>query len=196
MLRVAVLASLLALLGLAGAVYAGCTTCFTAVLAERSGTNVRLTFTAYTDPGTPLPDTATAVLMQVDGNRTKCATITLQRNGTTYGGLFDAYGQYSHSGRVELAGQIYDFTVPLDGTPGQVNLSADQTPLRGFFSLNVTAAPVPVAAVATSAPTAAPAPAKLPSIDPTFVIGAAVVLITVLGAYVDRRRAFARTLAQ
>ena len=61
------------------------------------------------------------------------------------------------------------------------------------FRVVVTAAPVAV----TPNPTVAPArPAlELPTFDPAFLIGAGVVLVTVLGAYVDRRRALARSLA-
>jgi hypothetical protein len=136
--------------------------------------------------------------MQVDGRRTKCQTITLPRtsgsNGmAVYAGTFQAYGVYSHSGRVDLNGQIYEFTVPLDGTPGKLGPAADQSPLnRNGFRLVVTAAPA-TAAPATAAP--ASSEPRLPEIDTTFLIGGAVILVTVVGAYVDRRRALARSVA-
>jgi hypothetical protein len=199
MWRVLLLASLFALLGLGTAAYAECTSCFTSVFVERSNTTITLSFTARADDGTALPGAATAVVMQVDGNRTKCQNLTLLKTSDSHGvaryaGAFYAYGTYSHSGRVELAGQIYDFTVPLDGKPGTVALAADQTQLNtNGVRVVVTAAPVAVTPNPTVAPTRSGL--ELPRIDPAFLIGAGVVLVTVLGAYVDRRRALARSLA-
>jgi hypothetical protein len=195
MWRVLLLASLFALLGLGTAAYAECTSCLTSVFAQRSAESIQLTFAVSSDNVAILPDEVTAVVMQVDGNRTKCINLALQKKVpiegvALYSGLFNAYGTYTHSGRVELGGQIYEFTAPLDGTGGKVALSADQTPLnRNGFRVQVTAAPV------TPAPTAAPAQAvELPTIDPSFLIGAGVVIVTIVGAYFDRRRALARSL--
>jgi len=99
---------------------------------------------------------------------------------------------YTHNGRIELAGQIYAFTVPLDGTAGTIGIATDQSPLNrsGVRVQVITAAPV------TPHPTVAPAPARveLPRIEPAFLIGGAVVLVTIVGAYVDRRRSLARSL--
>jgi len=198
MLRVILLACVLALLGLGTAAYAGCQTCFTSVVAVRSSTDIRLSFSAQTQSDLALPSTINAVLMQVDGNRTKCANLTLDKIADAdglaiYAGTFRAYGTYSHSGRVEFAGQIYEFTVPLDGTPGKIDVAADQSPIAGRgYPLNVSAAPVSIAdraAAPTAAPTTAPSPVQLPSINPTFAIGGALVLLTIIGAYFDRRRA-------
>ena len=197
MWRVLLLASLFALLGLGTAAYAECTSCLTSVFAQRSAESIQLTFTVSSDNAAILPEEVTAVVMQVDGNRTKCINLALHKKVpiegvALYSGLFNAYGTYSHSGRVELGGQIYDFTAPLNGTGGKVALSADQTPLnRNGLRVQVTAAPV------TPAPTAAPParPIELPTIDPSFLIGAGVVVVTIVGAYVDRRRALARSLA-
>ena len=197
MWRVLLLASLFAVLGLGTAAYAECTSCLTSVFVARNSTDITLSFVARADDDAALPGTVTAVVMQVDGNRTKCQNITLSKASGSHGlavyaGTFSVYGIYSHSGRVELAGQIYEFTVPLDGTPGEVVLAADQSPLnRNGLRVVVTAAPV------TPAPTVAPARPglELPRIDPAFLIGAGVVLITIAGAYVDRRRALARSLA-
>src|SRR5438034_10559444 len=136
--------------------------------------------------------------MQVDGNRTKCLSTTLSKSSQSHGvavyrGSFGAYGTYTHSGRIELVGQIYQFTVPLDGTAGTIGTAADQSPLNrnGVRVQVISAAPV------TPAPTVAPAAVglKLPKIEPAFLIGGAVVLITIVGAYVDRRRSLARSLA-
>jgi hypothetical protein len=56
--------------------------------------------------------------------------------------------------------------------------------------VQVSAAPV------TPHPTVAPASAgpELPKIEPAFLIGGAVILVTIVGAYVDRRRSLARSL--
>ncbi len=198
MWRVLVLASLFAVLGLGTAAYADCNSCFTSVFAQRTSTNIDLTFTARVNEDTVLPDSVVAVVMQIDGNRTKCLNTTLSKTSQAHGfavyrGSFGAYGTYTHSGRIELAGQIYEFTVPLDGTPGKIDVAKDQSPLnRNGFRVQVTAAPV------TPAPTvapAAPAGPGLPNVNPTFIVGGALVLVTIVGAYVDRRRALARSLA-
>ena len=197
MVRVFLLAFLFALLALSTAAYADCTSCFTSVFAQRTSTNIDLSFTAQTDGNVVLPDSVVAVVMQVDGNRTKCLNTTLVKTGQSngvavYKGSFGAYGTYTHSGRIELGGQIYAFTVPLDGKPGNIDVAADQSPLdrNGLRVQIITAAPV------TPNPTAAPAPTglELPTIDAAFLIGGGLVLITIVGAYVDRRRSLARSL--
>jgi hypothetical protein len=197
MVRVFVLSSLFALLALGTAAYAGCSSCFTSVFAERTPTNIDLSFTARVGDNAVLPDSVAVVVMQIDGNRTKCLSTTLLKTGQSQGvavyrGSFGAYGTYTHSGRIELAGQIYEFTVPLDGTPGRIDVARDQSALNtNGLRVQVTAAP------ATPAPSAAPAAPKgleLPKIDTAFLIGGALVLITIVGAYVDRRRALARSL--
>src|SRR5437764_11549982 len=118
MWRVFVLASLLGLLALGAVAYADCTTCLTSVFLQRpgSGTSVTLTFTARADGGTAIPAEAAAVVMQVDGQRTKCQTITLLKTAELegvpgYSGTSGAYGTYSHSGPVEPRAQTHDLTV-------------------------------------------------------------------------------------
>jgi hypothetical protein len=209
MWRVLLLASLFALLGLATVAYADCTPCLTSVFVNRTTTTIDLNFIASSGDPSTLPNSVNAVVMQVDGQRTKCQNITLLKARTidgsvVYAGTFSAYGVYSHSGRVDLGGQIYEFTVPLDGKAGTIALAADQTPLGGRgFPVQVSAAPItphPVAvyfADSAAAPVqdnAQPGP-RLPEIDRTFVIAAGLILITIVGAYVDRRRALARSLA-
>lgn len=196
----------LAVLGTAA--YAGCQTCLEKIVADRTATGVTLMIVARSaDDSFVFPESGAAVVMQVDGNRTKCLNVGLLRKGTegpgvaVYSGTFTAYGEKSHSGRVDIGGQIYEFTVPLDGRSGTLAIAADQTPLASPGSQNlpivsVTAAPAP------AAPANAPAavdPAVVGLLEfgqqPAFLIGAMVVLITIAGAYVDRRRALARTLA-
>ena len=203
---VSLLLLLLAVLGTAA--YAGCQTCLEKVIAERSGTAVTLTIVARSaDESFVFPDTGAAVVMQVDGNGTKCLNVHLLRKGTegpgiaVYSGTFTAFGEKTHSGRVDVGGQIWEFTVPLDGkTGGTLAYAADQSPLelarfQGRPVVSVTAAPAPSAPA--TVPAADPAVAKLLELarEPAFLIGAMVVLITIAGAYVDRRRALARTLA-
>jgi hypothetical protein len=197
MLRVFLLSSLFALVALGTAAYADCSSCFTSVFAERTPTNIDLSFTARVGDNAVLPDSVVVVVMQIDGNRTKCLSTTLLKTGQSQGvavyrGSFGAYGTYTHSGRIELAGQIYEFTVPLDGTPGKIDVAKDQSALNtNGLRVQVTAAP---ATAAPSAPPAAPKGLELPKIDTVFLIGGALVLITIVGAYVDRRRALARSL--
>jgi hypothetical protein len=209
MWRVLLLASLFALLGLATVAYADCTSCLTSVFTNRHGTEIDLNFMATSDDPSTLPNSVTAVVMQVDGQRTKCQSITLPKVRSTegavmYAGTFSAYGLYSHSGRVDLGGHIYEFTVPLDGKAGTIALAADQTPLanRGL-AVQVNAVPVTPHPVAVYLAEAAPAAVadtaqkgpRLPEIDRTFAIAAGLILITIVGAFVDRRRALARNLA-
>ena len=197
MVRVFLLALLFALAALGTAAYADCSSCFTSVFAQRTSSSIDLRFTVQADDNVLLPDSVLAVVMQVDGNRTKCLTTTLSKTSQSHGvavyrGTFGAYGIYTHSGRVELAGQIYEFSVPLDGSAGKIGIAADQSPLNrnGVRVQVISAAPV------TPNPTIAPTPAgfELPKIEPAFLIGGAVVLVTIVGAYVDQRRSLARSL--
>ena len=211
MRRVIVLASLLllVLIILGTAAYAGCQTCLERIVADRTTAGVTLTIVARSaDDSFVFPESGSAVVMQVDGNLTKCLNVGLLRKGSegpgvaVYSGIFNSYAAKTHSGRVDIGGQIYEFTVPLDGSAGTLAIAADQTPLAPVGSQNrpvvrVTAAP------ATPAPASAPAsrdsalagPIQLVRDQPAFVLGALVVTITILGAYFDRRRALARTLA-
>jgi hypothetical protein len=205
------LASLLLLLlaVLGSAAYAGCQTCLERIVAERSGTGVTLRIVARSaDESFVFPESGSAVVMQIDGNGTKCLNVHLLRKGTegpgiaVYSGNFTAYGEKSHSGRVDIGGQIYEFTVPLDGRTGTLAISADQTRLASPGTQNrpvvsVTAAPAPPAPanVPAAAAPAVPGILQLAQAQPAFLLGAMVVLITILGAYYDRRRAHARTLA-
>jgi hypothetical protein len=210
MWRVLLLASLFALVALGTAAYADCTSCLSSVFENRSGTTIDLNFVAISDDPSSLPNSVNAVIMQVDGQRTKCQNITIPKARTidgsaVYAGTFAAYGVYSHSGRVDLGGQIYEFTVPLDGKAGTIALAADQTPLGGrSIAVQVNAAPVtPHPAAVYFADTAplpvadtAPAGPQLPEIDRTLAIAAGLIAITIVGAAIDRRRSLARSLAQ
>ena len=211
MRRVVVLGSLLMLLlvVLGTAAYAGCQTCLERVVADRTTNSVKLTFVARSvDESFVFPDTGSAVVMLVDGNLTKCQNVGLLRKGTegpgvaVYSGTFSSYASKTHSGRVDIGGQIYEFVVPLDGTAGTLAIAADQTPLAPVGTQNrpvvrVTAAPATVAPAnaPASSESAIAGPLQLVADRPAFLLGALVVVITILGAYFDRRRALARTLA-
>lgn len=150
------------------------------------------------------PDSATAVIMQIDGNPTKCLTLALTKSSdqggvVTYAGTFASYArvaQGSYEGRLEVAGNVYKFRVATDGTPGQVTL------------LDVVAPPViarPVTAPAPVAPVApvsqavtideAPAPAAAGTIfdriatpDGTgWMLALAVVAFLGAGVLIERR---------
>ena len=85
MWRVLLLACLFALLGLATVAYADCTSCLTSVFTNRHGTEIDLNFVATSDDPSALPNSVTAVVMQVDGQRTKCQNITLSKVRNTEG---------------------------------------------------------------------------------------------------------------
>jgi hypothetical protein len=210
MRRVVVLASLLVLLlaVLGTAAYAGCQACLEKIVADRTSTGLALRIVARSaDQTFVFPESGAAVVMQIDGNRTKCLTLGLLKTtegpgAAVYTGAFAGYFQTTQSGRVEgrvdIAGQIYEFLVPLDGSAGTLAVATDQTPLtRNRTVVQVTAAP------ATPAPTVAPVSpgngilvkASELATQPAFLLGAVVVLITIAGAYVDRRRALTRSLA-
>ena len=158
MVRIFLFALAFAVLALGMAAYAGCSSCFTSVFAHRTPTSIDLSFTAESTDDTVLPDSVVAVVMQVDGNRTKCLNTIVSKTSQSHGiavyrGAFGAYGTYTHSGRIELGGQIYQFTVPLDGTAGTIEIAADQSPLnRNGLRVQVIATPP-----ATPVPTVAPA---------------------------------------
>jgi hypothetical protein len=211
MRRMFLLASLLVLtLAVLGtAAYAGCQTCLERIVAERSATGVTLRIVARSaDESFVFPDSGSAVVMQIDGNRTKCLNVGLLRKGSegpgiaVYSGTFTAYGTRSHSGRVDIGGQIYEFTVPLDGTAGTLAIATDQTRLSAPGTQNRPVVTVSAASASPAAQNVAPVEPgaagflEIAKQQPAFALGAMVVLITILGAYVDRRRALARTLAQ
>ncbi len=103
MVRVFLLALLFALAALGTAAYADCTSCFTSVFAQRTSTNIDLSFTAQADENVVLPGSVVAVVMQVDGNRTKCLSTTLSKTSQSQGvavyrGSFGAYGRTRTTG--------------------------------------------------------------------------------------------------
>lgn len=208
MWRLIALATLLFTAALGGASDAKCRMCVESISAQTNdgtagwGKQITLRLAARATDGLAFPANATAVVMQVDGDRSKCITVALYRTDVSgglaaYVGTFTAYGQTVHSGRLDVGGDVFDFTVPLDGAPGTVTLVGVAPP--------PTAAPVPqTVVVPVTAPQAAqpasPAPASAAA--PPFDLSApdrqgmllAFGVIVFIGAsvYVERRQARAR----
>lgn len=208
MWRLIALATLLFTAALGGAVEAKCRTCVESISAHTSdgtagwGKQITLRLAARSSDGLGFPASATAVVMQVDGDRSKCITVALHQTGVaggvaTYAGTFTAYGQTVHSGRLDVAGDVFDFTVPLNGAPGTVTL-VGVAPVP-------TAAPVPrtiVVPVTAPQAVAQPAPAQTATVAaPLFDLSApdrqgkllafAVIFFIAASVFVERRQASA-----
>ena len=203
MWRLITLASLLLTLAIGTAANASpiCRICIESVQAERSDAGTTLRFIARPADGVALPETGTAVVMQVDGNRAKCINVVLRRieqSGglATYSGVFTAFqGAYkTFTGRVDIGGEIHEFTLPLDGTPGSAQFVA--APERAIAQPQVitpqpqvaTAQPVPVAEPdAVQAASRVPEPEALT--QGPILLGLALLVVVVVSTYVDRKRA-------
>lgn len=172
MWKLIALTSLLLALALGSAADAKCRLCIESISAQTTdgtggfGKQITLRLTARSSEGGILPESATAVVMQVDGDRTKCRTVVLQRTGVagglgTFAGSFNAYGQTTHSGRLDLGGEVYDFTVPLNGQPGTVQLVVFATGTAPTTQVQAppAVAQVPAAPVRAALPSAAAQPA-------------------------------------
>lgn len=71
-----------------------------------------------TSPGMPFPDTALAVVMQTDGERTKCLDVAMKLVSTdsgvaTYAGVFHPFRAATYDGRFSIGEDVQDvrFTV-------------------------------------------------------------------------------------
>lgn len=165
--------------------------------------------------GTP-PDSGRAVVMQFNGNRAKCLNVPVLKTavsggiGTYRGNLPWTYGSVSvinsYSGRIDFAGDVFEFTVPTDGKPGAVKTVTDGSTVNQVAATTApTAAPTTApTTVPTTAPTAEPVAAAEPQpatdpwpplSQPMAWLGAVAILATLAGAYVDRRRALAKATA-
>ena len=216
MWRLIALTSLLLAFALGTAADAKCRLCIESISAQTTdgtggfGKQITLRLTARSSEGGILPESATAVVMQVDGDRTKCRTVVLQRTGVAGGGLgtfagsFNAYGQTTHSGRLDLGGEVYDFTVPLDGRPGTVQLVAFAPGTAPTVQAPApqAVAQVPAAPVTTARPAAAAQPAGGVRNDPArglsgpdqqgILIGIGIVVFVAGSVLLERRRAHDR----
>lgn len=162
MWKLVALASLVLALALGSLAEAKCGVCIDKVTAEITGATshgndrtVRLVVSGGREYAEAVaPDGGTAVIMQIDGNPTKCLTLALTKSSDeggviAYAGTFASYArvaQGSYEGRLEIGGNVYQFRVATDGTPGKVTL------------LDVTAPPVLPRPVTAPAPVAPAAP--------------------------------------
>jgi len=165
-----------------------------------------------------LPDTGTAVVMFFNGSRAKClnspvrkASVDSSGVATYRGDVPNYYGgsrgqPMTYTGRVEIAGDVYGFTVTSDGKPGTAQIVTDGTSVNAVAATPVATAvtvvtPVPIAtAVQTVAPAAASAPQTAqdtwaPIRQPMTWLAALAIVATIAGAFIDRRRALAKATA-
>lgn len=205
--------TLLLTLALGAVAEAKCQVCVESAKVEKVDSGMALRFTARAVHGATLPETGTAVVMQVDGNRSKCINVSLRKIDesaglATYAGTLTwFYGNSTFTGRVDIGGDIHEFATPLDGTPGSLQLvtAASAGQVASSATTAPTAAPTtPVTAAATTVPaataaaaTAAAQVASAPAIPspaehPVAWLGLVVILATLAGAFIDRRRSLAR----
>lgn len=207
MWRLIALATLLLFAMLGSAADAKCRLCVETVSAVGTGSGttawgrtIDFRFTARSfDAAAAFPPEATGVVMQVDGDRSKCATFALRRldvsgGVATYAGTFNGYGLTTHSGRIDIGGEIYGFTVPLDGTPGTAALVDVVAP-----TADPAAAPAVVVAPLQPAPATAPQPAPasaafdLSAPDRQgMLLAFAVIVFIGASVFVERRQAKVR----
>jgi hypothetical protein len=195
------------------------------VTIEKEGGGATLRFLArFSEPfdDSAFPDTATAVVMQQDGQRAqgKCLNVSLLRTDissglATYVGRFNFLYQVASTlaGRADLGGSIYDFSAPLDGTPGTVSRSSYQGAINGAGAPAIVTAPVTITPdPSTIDPrllqTQAPQPqSNVGASQPVAnlvdgltsntigLLGLIVVAVAIVSAYFDRKRSLARTTA-
>lgn len=138
MWRVIIAASTLLTLAFGSLANAKCAVCVESVAITTDGAGTDLRFTARSMNGQAFPETGTAVVMQFDGNRSKCLRVSLVRTGVdgdqaTYVGRFSFIYQGATvlAGRADVGGSIYEFSAPLDGQPGTIRLSSYQGAING-----------------------------------------------------------------
>lgn len=208
MWRLIALTTLLLTFALGAAADAKCRLCIESVSAVGSGNagwgrTIDLRFAARAMDGGVFPDSATAVVMQVDGDRSKCITVALRRIDTsgdlaTYGGTFTGYGQTTHSGRLDIGGDVFDFTVPLNGVPGTVTLIGVAPPPTVATLARTVVVPAAATQQAPQAPQAAPAKPAAAWLDLStpdrqgMLLAFGVIAFTAVSVYFERRRALLR----
>lgn len=221
MLRLVCVLTVLFTLALGTIADAKCAACLESVRVETDGASTTLRFTARSMNGAAFPDTGTLVVMQFDGNRGKCLTVSLIRTSiegdqANYVGKFNFIYQNAKvlSGRADLGGSIYDFSVPLDGKPGTIGLSSYQGALNSASAPTIiTPQPVvitpdpatvdPKTAAATGAAQRAaqgatdakPSGIAWLAAEPAAWLGLIAIFTAAATAYLDRKRALARTSA-
>ena len=233
MWHVVLAASMILTLAFGSIADAKCAVCLESVRIETEGGGTLVRFNMGAHDPAAFPETGTAVVMQFDGNRGKCLNVSLIRTGidtsggpgqwpavATYVGRFNFVyqGATTLSGRADIAGTVWDFSVPLDGKPGTIGVSTDQRAINVVAAPAVITAPVVItpdpatrdprlaataapeaqpATQAQSAPAAQPASPALPLIDsmttqPVAWLGLVVIIVALVSAYFDRKRSIAR----
>jgi hypothetical protein len=209
MWRTIVALSMLLTLALGTAADGKCRVCIESVRMDKTDSASTLLVDVRAMNGATLPDKADAVVMQVNGNRSKCLNVPVLRSSTNgdlasyRGTLPNFYGNTqidSYSGRIDINGDIFEFTVPTDGKPGTTQLvtAAAASELAGVAQAAATVAPT---TAPTAAPVAAPAPVTSssdgwqPLRQPMTWLAGIAIIATLAGALIDRRRALARATA-
>lgn len=215
MWRATLLISLLLTLALGSVADAKCRTCISSIRIDKTDSGAMLLVDVQALGGATLPESATAVVMQVNGNRSKCLNVPVLKTGTkgdvaSYrGALPTFYGSGSavdsYSGRIDIAGDIFDFTVPTDGKPGTSQLITAAAAGAVTTTTTVSAATNVPTTAPTVAPAAQPTTATAPETtsftvpgplqQPMTWLALVAILATLAGAFVDRRRAIARATA-
>lgn len=217
MWKLVALVSLALAFAFGGVADAKCGICIDTVTAEVRGgaevstggstRTVHLVFSGTREhPEAVAPEYASGVVMQIDGNRTKCLSLGLNRttdDGKTvvYKGMFSGYTpsaattQGSYEGRLDVGGTVYEFRVPLDGTPGKITLLDVVAPPvlpQQVRAPAAAATPVPVSQAVTIDEVPAPAPGifdRVASPDGQgALLGLAVVSFLAATLLVERRR--------
>lgn len=209
MWRLVSLVSLLLTLGFGAPAEAKCAVCVESIRAESTGgapnggSTVTLKLTARSHDSSALPPTGLAVVMVTAGQPTgKCLNVSLRKIDEvgglgTYIGTFTGFytsgatGPSSYTGRIDIGGNIHDFSVPLSGAPGTVTLVDVATPAP--TAVAATAAPAAPAAQQAPQTQLAPARAESPTLDlgalaqrPLVMIGLALAAIALM-VYGGRR---------
>lgn len=220
MWRVILAASMLLTLAFGSLADAKCAVCVESVGITTDGAGTDLRFTARSMDGSAFPETGTAVVMQFDGNRGKCLTVSLIRTSVdgdqaTYVGRFNFIYQGATvlAGRAEVGGSIYEFSAPLDGKPGTIGLSGYQGAINGAGAPAIVTAPVTITPdpstidprlLQTAPPQPQPAVSAAQPVanlvdgiasNSIGLLGLIVVAVAIVSAYFDRKRSLARTTA-
>jgi hypothetical protein len=134
------------------------------------------------EPGRAFPETGAAVMMNADGNRTKCITIPLklvaaQGDSAMYAGLFYPFQLAAYDGKLQLGDATFDFAF-------------------NIRTLATTTAPARTPDLPSAQPEEPPASWALTSdIGLMPFLGGALLFWVAVGVVFERRRAIARRSA-
>jgi hypothetical protein len=141
------------------------------------GKPVTLVIHVASNPSVPLPASAQAVVMQTDGDRTKCLGVPLKlvqgdASGGLYAGLFFPFRAARYDGKLVIGGDIQDITFDV-------------------HQMVAGAAPAGELPAAEVIDTAAPVPLFVAALEPPAVraaVLASFALVTLVLLYSRRRR--------